>query len=62
LILATKEAPIPAYFFATTIGTIFLISNVTKSFPVDVAIISSTVTAYFSNSFTLAYFPVPSPP
>lgn len=36
---ATREALIPAYFFATEIGETFLISNVIKLFPVSIAII-----------------------
>ena len=51
LILATKEAPIPAYFLATAIGAIFVISNVTKSLPVGVAIISSRTFFSFSGVF-----------
>ena len=42
-ILATREAPIPAYFFATAMGATFLISNVIKSLPVWIAMISSNI-------------------
>lgn len=38
LIRAIIDAPIHAYFFATLIGTMSLISNVTKSFPVSTSI------------------------
>lgn len=41
LMWATMDAPIPAYFFATAMGAISLISKVIKSFPVGVAMISS---------------------
>ena len=42
LIQATIEAPIPAYFFATAMGAISLISKVMKSLPVGVDMISSS--------------------
>ena len=51
LIPATRKTPIPAYFFATAIGAISLISKLIKSFPVDVPMISSNTGFNFSGVF-----------
>ena len=51
LICATIAAPIPAYFFATAMGATSLISKVIKSFPVDIAIISSNTVFNCSGVF-----------
>ena len=48
---ATSDAPIPAYFFATAMGATSVISNVTNSFSVGVAIISSSTTRSCSGVF-----------
>lgn len=46
-----KNAPIPAYFFATAMGATSVISNVTNSFSVGAAIISSSTTRSCSGVF-----------